>query len=104
MITLWSLYNCIFPEHDVMSIITGRGSQLDVESGGEDRLIGVGWDRSFLRCLVLIGCGEIIPMEKCSPYTHRLNSGLYLMSHQLLNKIGQNFLYNLYMVSYDIQK
>ena len=84
-------------------IICGRGSQEEVDrfssNLAQERIVGQGWDRSYLRGLFLIGGGVFVAMENFGrPEDPEYNPGAYMIPGAAIMSLDHSFIETIFQV------
>ena len=90
---------CIL-DHEEKIIVTGRGSQSqDVDIEQPTHLVRKGWDKCFFRAITFFSTGRYV-MPTSINGSERLNSGSYKVHAAIFTEMDEEFLSNVYTVSF----
>ena len=86
-----------------LRVICGRGSQEEIDRFSanlpQERLVGQGWDRSFLRSLFMLGGGAFIPMENFGRTDDpEYNPGAYMIPGMAIVNLDRLFMGTIFQV------
>ena len=68
---------------------------------GNESLLQPGWDRSWLKCLVMLSTGRFAEMSKINADPNHRNQGSMEITAEIMLIMNQDYLHNLSIVSHN---
>ena len=85
-----------------IELVSGRGTHnIERPDPADDRLVAVGWDRSFCRGITLLGSGIYMLPTMCGPKMDRYNRGGFHLTIDVIRGMDPKFLDIMFSVSLD---